>query len=1223
MFLKNMPIIGRLSLGFAAMLAMACLMGGLALYNIQILAELSDKMYRHPLAVTNNIHGVRAGILAIRQEMNHLHHASPAEVEEIKQHVEDYEVRIANNLSVIRKQYLGPMDDVDAIDGMLASWWHDRTEVFQLAENGRGREAFDLQHKTDARRAPLLDERIARIQNFAVNRAAWFNQEAYRTWRSMNAVTIGLMIALVVLGAFGAWLITRGIVRPLDTLRAAMIRLAGGDLATEVPLTDRKNEVGDMARAVATFKDEGQKAQSLRWVRSNVGELSAAMRIADSFEELAGHLLDRLIPLLGGACGAFYLSRPESRRLEAIGWFARPAGGGIQRLGFGEGIAGQCAVTGHAVMLDAVPAGHLDLTTGMGSAGPAALMATPVVWDDQVLAVIEIASFQPFSETHLALLEALMPAVGVNLEVLGRNLRTRELLEKTQIQAEELRASEEELQAQSEELRQANDLLQQQAENLRASEEELKSQTEELQNSYDELTKKTALLMEREAALEETRKEAEKRAVELDMASRYKSEFLANMSHELRTPLNSMLILAHSLAANEEGNLNQDQIESAQIIHEGGSHLLSLINDILDLSKIEAGKLELQPEDVLIDDVRTTLERRFQHMAMARGIGFSSTLDASLPGLFRADRRKLDQILNNLIGNALKFTERGAVSVDFTQGGGGKLEVAVRDSGVGIAAAKLEKIFDAFEQADGSTSRRFGGTGLGLAISRKLARLMGGDIRVSSAEGQGSVFVLTLPLAAPESDLAGTIHENVALPVGGASCALQGAAPSFSVRHVESQNLGGKPPPTGLGGTHEKSRLAADIVTAPDAPPPTGDGALLLVIEDDPAFARIACDLAQKKGFRCLVADSGDEGLALAARHRPTGIILDIGLPGQDGWSVMERLKRDPATSRIPVHFMSAFDESLRGLGMGAVGFYVKPVTREQIENAFRKINLLASSAPRKVLVLDKDDDTRKTVSALLGAEAVTIIEAESCHDALAILHTEDVDCLILDLGMPDMNELEFLERLSREKGESMPPVVIYSDRELEEEEMLKLRSYTDSIIIKGQRSPERLLDEVSLFLHRVGTALPVDGRAVATASASPLLASEREEWLLGRAVLVVDDDMRNTFALSKVLRAKGFKVLMAQDGDKALAQLRANPDMDIVLMDIMMPGKDGYQTIREIRANPSWLKLPVIALTARAMPGDREKCLDAGANDYLTKPVDIDRLLSMMRVWLQGEAGR
>ncbi len=1179
MTLKNMPIIGRLLLGFALMLVLASLMGGLALYNIRLLAGFSEHMYRHPLAVINNIHSAKEGILSVRQEMNHLLHASPKETEEIKNTVEDYETRIANNLRVIRSQYLGPIDDVDAIDGMLASWWYDRAEVFQLTENGNRKAAFTLLHETDAKRAPLLDERIARIQNFAINRAAWINQEASLTRDNMTLATLLLLGVLLLSGGIAAWLITRGIVRPLDRLREAMIRLARGDLSTEVPHTGLTTEVGEMARTVATFKEEGIKSEGLRWVRSNVGELSASMRVANSMEELAEQLLNRLMTLVHGASGCFYVYHPDTERLNAIAFFARVSGA-PSSFGHGEGCVGQCAAERRPIFLHDLPPERYALATGMGTALPACVVAYPVIWADQLLGVIEIATFRTFDESGLALLDALMPAVGVNMEVLARNLRTRELLEQTQRQAEALRASEEELQAQSEELRESNELMQRQTEQLRSSEEELRVQSEELQNSYDELSKKNTLVMEREHALEEARKVAEKRAVELDMASRYKSEFLANMSHELRTPLNSMLILAQTLAANEEGNLIEDQIESARIIHEGGTHLLSLINDILDLSKIEAGKLELLPEDIPVEEVRQSLERRFRHMGQAKGVVFSATLDAAVPAGFRADRRKVDQILSNLVGNALKFTERGEVAVTFSRPGETTLAIAIRDSGVGIATAKLDKIFDAFEQADGSTSRRFGGTGLGLAISRKLARLMGGDITVSSEEGVGSTFTLSLPLLA------------VAVP----------RSPTETPADV----------------TRPASPPAPAANVSQPALMPTPGEAFLLVIEDDPAFSRIVCDLARKKGFKCIAAADGEEGLALAARHQPTGVILDVGLPGQDGWSVMERLKRDPATSKIPVHFMSAFDESLRGLGMGAVGFFVKPVTKEQIEGAFEKINRFAAHAPQKVLVLDKDDSARQTVSELIGNRNITILEAQSCADALHVLRTDNIDCLIFDLGFPDAGDLEFLEKVSTEKGAAMPPLVIYSDRELDEEEVIKLRSYTDSIIIKGQRSPERLLDEVSLFLHRVSSGLP-DERHAAPVEVEE--SSGETNQLTGHKVLVVDDDMRNTFALSKVLRSKGMKVLMAQDGDKALAQLAGNPDMDLVLMDIMMPGKDGYQTTREIREIPEWQNIPIIALTARAMPGDREKCLDAGASDYLTKPVDIDKLLSMMRVWLKGNA--
>lgn len=1186
---KSSPIIIRLSLGFAAMLLMGCLLGAAALYNMKTLADLSDNMYRHPLTVINNVHGIRAGILTIRYEMSRMVMAdSRAEVDEIRQRIEDHETRLNNNLAVVREQYLGYPEDVYVIQKLLVSWARERADIVQMILNGKRNEAQMRLTEIRKSQAEQLEEQISRIQNFAVNRAAQFNYQAGQTWRAVSSLMVALMAGLLLIGGMGAWWVTRGIVNPLESLRLAMIRLAKGDMATEVPLTGQINEMGEMARAVEVFKQEGIKAEAVRWVRGNVAELSTAMRKAESLQELAQHLIRHLVPLMGGMYGVFYAFSVERNRLEPAGHYvvsgAAAMGEGCRP---GEGLVEQCAQEKHPILLSDIPPGQFKIRLALGELTPATVIAAPVVWKDDILAVIEMGSLHPFSEAQLALLDALMAAIGLNLEVLNRSLRTQQLLEQTQQQAEELRTSEEELQTQSEELREANTLLQQKADALRTSEEELNAQSEEIRYAYDELVEKTKILMEREDALDQARKDAEQRALELDMASRYKSEFLANMSHELRTPLNSMLILAQDLAANESANLSADQVESAQVIHQSGSHLLSLINDILDISKIEAGKVEVYLENVALAELASSLDKRFRPLAEGKGIGFSVRLADDLPPTIATDRRKIDQIINNLLGNALKFTEKDGVDIAFSRADGAApmLQVVVHDSGVGIPAVKLGKIFDAFEQADGSTSRRFGGTGLGLAISRKLAQLLGGDIAVVSEEGQGSTFTLMLPLTVA---IAPVVCEGV-----------DGLAPKVAAPSAETVS-----PP-----------LSAEGCGAVCCDGKPSDGQTLLLVEDDPNFSKIVCDLARKKGFRCMSVKDGESGVALASRYHPTGIILDVGLPGQDGWAVMEQLKRDPATSKIPVHFISAFDESLRGLGMGAVGYLVKPVTKQQIESAFVKIGLRPDALPRRVLVLDADAGGRKAAAELIRTEGREVVEAENGQAALDYLARETVGCVILATGLPDMNELDFLEKYAVAAKENMAPVVICSDREISADETLKYRAYTDSIVIKGGRSQERLLDEVSLFLHQVHAKTSKGPAAISMSAAN----GQGDEILAGRQVLVVDDDLRNTFALSKVLRGRGMKVLMAQDGDKALAQLEANPSLEIVLMDIMMPGKDGYQTMRELRKNPAWRDLPVIALTAKAMPGDREKCLEAGANDYLTKPVDIDKLLSMMRVWLQN----
>jgi CheY-like chemotaxis protein len=685
--------------------------------------------------------------------------------------------------------------------------------------------------------------------------------------------------------------------------------------------------------------------------------------------------------------------------------------------------------------------------------------------------------------------------------------------------------------------------------------------------------------------LEALQRETQQKAEEVARASQYKSEFLANMSHELRTPLNSLLILSRSLSDNREENLSNEQVESARIIHDSGSNLLRLINDILDLSKIEAGKMELDLADFPLNSMIRTLKRTFDHIAQEKQVGFSVEIDPTLPAVIRTDSPKLEQVINNLVGNAFKFTQQGTVTVHIGRPttdlalperltGKSVIAIAVSDTGIGIPADKFQKIFNAFEQVDSGTSRQYGGTGLGLAISTRIAELLGGCIDLRSREGRGSTFTILLPEAA---EATGVSAENAS----GTTEASYSRAPVTSALLPE---------------TIEDDR---DHLTPDDK--------VVLVVEDDPIFARILADMVHRKGYRVLAAAEGESALQLAQRYKPAGILLDVMLPGMDGWTVIERLKADNITRHIPVHFISAVDEAHRGREMGAVGFLTKPVSREAINGAFERLLHFAEGGTRHLLIVDDDDDSRAAVRTLLSDDGVTIDEAASAEQAQERIAHADYDCVVLDLGLPGMSGMELLEQLSSHG--QIPPVVIYSGRDLSREENLKLRRYTDSIVVKGARAPERLLDEVSLFLHSVRH----DRRHAAAAGQRTAIDDE----LRGRKILLVDDDMRNLFALSKVLREWGLNVTMAQDGQKALKALAENNDIELVLTDIMMPVMDGYETIKAIRAQPKHFKLPVIALTAKAMRGDREKCLEVGANDYLSKPIDIDKLSSMMRVWL------
>jgi|GEM_PF-247621 len=1052
---------------------------------------------------------------------------------------------------------------------------------------------LELVEKVNAGIAEALSEDAVFVRDTATEEAAVIEQDvlALVGWS-------GMLVAILALVGLGAGVILTALIgdaitRPVVGVTGAMAALASGRLEVGVPGLGRHDEIGEMAQATQTFKEAAVRLNSQNWIKSNIAALAAAVQATNTPRDFAMATLATLMPAVGGGAGVAYLWNEDTRTLDLQGsWGFKKRRHVSTSFALGEGIVGQCGFERTTIILTEVPDDYLRIVSGTGEATPRAILAAPVATRDRLLGVVEIASFLPFSRDQQTLVEEALPVIALNLEVLDRNHRTRILLEQTQAMAEELRASEEELKAQSEQLQVANDALraksqtlEDQAEELRASEEELKVQREELQAANEELLEKTETLEQQAQRLETARSDADNRALERDTASRYKSEFLANMSHELRTPLNSLLILARSLADNEEGNLTDDQVDSAQIISDSGTHLLRLINDILDLSKVEAGKMIATVTDIALADYAQSVSRRFGRLAEARHLTLTVTVADDLPKEIRTDGGKLDQIINNLVGNALKFTETGDVAVSFRRASALDLAIVVADTGIGIPADKIDRIFVAFEQVDGSTSRSFGGTGLGLTISRKLAQFLDGDITASSTLGRGSTFTLTLPLRAREIDPAPGGQAGAVVPVAPPVAPGLTASPSAA------------PPPPSL-----PPFATPHCDDDRDALSPKDE--TILIVEDDAAFARIVRDAARKQGFKCLVAPDGQTGIQLARRYRPTGVILDIGLPGMDGWTVMETLKKHAETRHIPVHFMSANDASRRGLEMGAVGFFTKPVTREQISQAFNRIHHFASPGARRLLLVEDDAGTRKAVMTLLAAEQLDIVEATTGEEAIAHLRTAPAfDCMILDLGLPGMDGQSLLRRCS-EESLMVPPVVVYSARDLSDADTLALREYTDSVVIKGARSPERLLDEVTLFLHAVQARLPDAQQRV-------LRGLQHGDGADGPVVLVVDDDMRNTFALAKVLRQKGFRVLMAQDGRTALDQLNEAAVVDVVLMDIMMPGMDGYQTIREVRKQERFRALPVIALTAKAMAGDREKCLEAGADDYVSKPVDIGVLLA------------
>ena len=997
--------------------------------------------------------------------------------------------------------------------------------------------------------------------------------------RELRWTLLGALVAVVLLSLGALWFALRQITQPISHITGLMTRLAEGERRIDIPGLARRDEVGAIARALNAFKQLVIENQRTSWVKSHVGELSAQLQRQSDREVFANTVTASVAPLVEAGVAVFYAADEQGKRLTLLGHYGfRQRKHVTTDYALGEGLVGQCARERKVIQLDQVPSDYTAIHSGTGEAMPSTVIVLPLISADRLLGVIEFAAFKPFNTAQSQLLDALLPVVALSFDNLSRALITEALLTETRRQSDALQASEEELRSQQDELRGQNHLLETQSSQLKASEEELRVQAEELQATNEELREQSEALTEQKKQVEAAERAAQEKAEDLSRASQYKSEFLANMSHELRTPLNSLLILARGLADNDDNHLSADEVESAEVIHSAGTSLLRLINDILDLSKIESGKMDLSIESVPLSEISIALSRTFRSVSREKQVALVIDQDPALPATFDTDQGKLEQILNNLLSNAFKFTAQGEVRLSIRAVTGQRIAFVVSDTGIGIPPDKFEKVFQAFEQVDGSTRRQYGGTGLGLSIARSLAQLLGGDITLSSTAGQGSSFTVTLPLKStvvdqPERALPSPQRRD---PVPVVSPAVVPALPDATVADDREALQPGDP--------------------------------AILIVEDDVAFARILLDTVRKRGQRGLVATDGEAGLALAQRFVPTGILLDVMLPGLDGWGVIEQLKTDPRTRAIPVHFISATEERVRALDAGAVGFLTKPVDRHDLSGALERLQQFEPGRLRRVMVIDDDSGARLAVRKLLASQQVEVVEAADAETALEMLRARDedhrVNCIVLDLGLPGMDGFTFLEQMA--SLDQPPPVVVYSGRDLSREETLKLRAYTDSIVIKGARSPERLLDEVSLFLHSLR---PISAAAQPNPKADAQLA--------GKTVLVVDDDVRNMFAMSKALRAKGLNVVMAQDGHKALKQLENVSNIDLVLMDIMMPGMDGYDTMREVRRNAAWTSLPMIALTAKAMRGDREKCIEAGASDYLTKPVDLDKLFSMMRVWL------
>ncbi|MES2264511.1 MAG: response regulator [Pseudomonadota bacterium] len=926
-----------------------------------------------------------------------------------------------------------------------------------------------------------------------------------------------------------------------------------------------------------------ERLQQQAWLRTGQTQLAEQGIGQLGLPQLSSALLQFLARYLDAAVAALYVREHDgSLRRAATYGFSRAAEQHEQVLLPGEGLAGQAIAQRRLIRLDSVPDDYVKISSGLGDGAPRHLVLAPVDSNGAVNGVIELGFLHPLGEREIDFLQLVAGNIGTAIEATLARQRIAEVLAETQ-------QLNEELQVQQEELRTANEELEEQSRVLEESQASLENQKAELEQTNEQLADQAVALDQKNLALGEVQLQLEARAQDLQKASQYKSQFLANMSHELRTPLNSTLILAKLLSDNTPGNLSDEQVRFAQTIYSAGNDLLNLINDILDISKVEAGKLELSPEELNLKHVVDGLAMTFEPMARHKQVSFSVELAPGLPPTIYTDRQRLEQILKNLLSNAIKFTEQGHIGLTVSAGAGGQVHFAVRDSGIGIRADQHETVFGAFQQADGTTSRRYGGTGLGLSISRDLARLLGGAIRLDSELGQGSTFTLDLPA---QWAVPGPSGEQAPAPAAGAPVQSAPAQPAAPAASQQAAPAGPRP----FGDDRDQ------------APPPER---MVLVVEDDPAFARILYDLAHDMGYRCLVAFAAEEGLQMAQQYLPDAILLDVRLPDRSGLSVLQLLKGDPATRHIPVHVVSGSDNGEAALHMGAIGYALKPASRPQLEEVFRKLEGKFTQKIKRLLLVEDDARQRDSVVQLISDDDVEITAVESGEEALALLRTTIFDCMIIDLKLPDMQGNELLQRMSQEAIVSFPPVIVYTGRNLTRAEEADLHKYSRSIIIKGARSPERLLDEVTLFLHKVESQLSSERQSMLKTVRS------RDRVFEGRRILLVDDDVRNIFALTSALEQKGAIVEIGRNGIEAIDKLNQVPDIDLVLMDVMMPVMDGLEATRRIRQDARFTRLPIIAITAKAMKDDQEQCLAAGASDYLAKPIDLSRLYSLLRVWM------
>lgn len=968
----------------------------------------------------------------------------------------------------------------------------------------------------------------------------------------------------------------------IEVIQGIAAQISNGDYQIRMN-AEQKDGLGSLAGSLNSMAESLQYSFALladkEWLQSGIATLNDKMVGEKSVEELANDILENIIVHTNSAVAAFYLAGDDSE-LHLAGSYSLIIDREKYRLNAGEGIAGQVFKSGKQILINDIPEGEMTISYATGATKPRNVVAFPVVRHNETIGVMELGSLNIYTPLQLEFFNNISHNIGIAVHVAQNRKKLQELLEETQAQAEEL-------QAQHSELEGLNAELEAQTQKIQTSEEELRVQQEELLQSNQELEERTSLLEEKNQLIQERNLDIQQKAEQLEQSTKYKSEFLANMSHELRTPLNSILLLSKLMSENKE--LDKEYVEYADVIQSSGQGLLGLIDEILDLSKIEAGKMKLEFDDISVNEVITDMRSLFEPLAKNKGLEL--VIDAEeTKGVINTDKMRLEQILKNLLSNAIKFTNHGKVSLTVKRDDTNKFILfKVTDTGIGIPGDKLGLIFEAFQQADGSTRRKFGGTGLGLSISRELSKLLGGEIELTSKENVGSEFTFALPidrLAAvkkqeeQETDTFAPLEKQREVILE-----------RFTVDHIPQEV--------------EDDRN--DIKE---------DDKVILIVEDDTAFAKTLLKFTRKRNYKGIVAVRGDVGIELANHYNPLAILLDIQLPVKDGWQVMEELKSNPKTRHIPVHIMSSLEVKKESLLKGAVDFINKPVALEDMAQIFQKLEQALTKGPKKVLIVEENKQHAQALSYFLSNYNINTQVANNVKEGIGALQEKEVDCVILDMGIPDKNAYETLETIKKSEGLENLPIIIFTGKNLSKGEESRIKQYADSIVVKTAHSYQRILDEAGLFLHLIEEK-ELDGKhkKQATEKLGGLY-----EVLNNKTVLIADDDVRNIFSLTKALEQHKMKVLAATDGKEALQMLKENPLIDIVLMDMMMPEMDGYESTKEIRKIPAYKQLPVLAVTAKAMMGDREKCIAAGASDYISKPVDIDQLISLLRVWLYNK---